>query len=89
MSNERTRLQFAEVVFVKLFGTEILIERYGLSMDLTTVPNELDCVFLAIQLIQGNIRNCQSVAHRQFGKSYVILLLLGQFGLVETRAGKL
>ena len=89
MSNKRTWFQFTEIVFIKLFGAEIFIERYRFGMDLTTVPNKLDCVFLSIQLIERNIRNGKSVAHGQFGESYVILLLLGQFGLVETGAGKL
>jgi hypothetical protein len=46
-------------------------------------------MFLAIELIERDVGNGQAVPHGQFGISDVVLLLLGEFGLVEVGVGEL
>ena len=58
-------------------------------MDTTSVPDEFDCLFLTIEIAEGEIRYGERVAHCQFSIGNIIFFLLGEFGLIEVCVNEL
>ena len=52
-------------------------------MDLTSIPYKFNRVLLPVEIIQTMIGYTQSIAHGQLGIGDIVLLLLGQLGLIE------
>ena len=52
-------------------------------MYLTSIPYKFNRVLLPVEIIQTMIGYTQSIAHGQLGIGDIVLLLLGQLGLIE------
>jgi hypothetical protein len=50
--DEGAGLEFSEIVFIEFFGAEVLVDGRRFGMDLTTVPNKLNCMFFTVEFVK-------------------------------------